>query len=121
MFAVRDTPASSPLDRTAVDKARLIWQGGWIMIVRFPWGKLLLAALCLVPIGCEPHQSWLRPKQDEDAMPDPSSKKGGLSSKNVIGSSPDDQDASTFFESNRRPGGMSSEARAIESHLGADY
>jgi hypothetical protein len=91
------------------------------MIARFPWRKLLLAALCLVSMGCEPHSSWLRPKQDEDAMPDPSSSKGGLSSKNVIGSSPDDDDASSFFENDRRPGGLSSEARAIESHLGANY
>jgi hypothetical protein len=90
------------------------------MIVRFPWRKLLLAALCLMPAGCEPHRSWLRPKQDEDAMPDSSTSKGGLSSKNVIGSSPDDQDASTFFQNDRRSGGWSSEARAIESHLGAD-
>jgi hypothetical protein len=89
------------------------------MVVRFSWRKLFLAALCLVPAGCEPHHSFLRPNQDEDAMPD-SSKKGGLSAKNVIGSSPDDDDASSFFQSNRRSGGWSSEARAIESHLGAD-
>jgi hypothetical protein len=105
-----------PLDRTAVDKARLIWQGGWIMIVRFRWCKLVLAALCLTPAGCEPHHSWLRPKPDEDAMPAADSK-GGLSSKNVIGSSSDDQDSSSFFRNNRRAGGLSSEARAIERDM----
>ena len=29
------------------------------MIRRFPWRKLVLAALCLVPVGCEPLRSWL--------------------------------------------------------------
>ena len=30
------------------------------MIRRIPWRKLVLAALCLVPAGCEPLHSWLR-------------------------------------------------------------
>jgi hypothetical protein len=89
------------------------------MIVRIPWLKLFLAGLFLVPAGCEPHHSWLRPKQDNDPMADATDSKGGLSSKKVIGSSPDDQDASSFFQNNRRSGGLSSEARAVERDLGA--
>ena len=87
------------------------------MIVRFLRRTLLvtLAAFGVMPAGCEPHGSWLRPKQDDSmiAADDPKSSK-------VIGGSPDDKDASTFFRKNRRSGAWSSEAREIESHLGAD-
>jgi hypothetical protein len=86
------------------------------MIARFPWRKLLVASLCLLPAGCEPHHSWLRPKQDDDMM----SRADDSNPRKVIGSSPDDKDASSFFQNNRRSGGWSSEAREIESHLGAN-
>ncbi len=90
------------------------------MIVRFPWRKLFLAALCLLPAGCETHRSWLRPKQDDDMMAAAADSKGGSGSQKVIGASPDDQDSSSFFQNNRRSGAWSSEAREIESHLGAN-
>ncbi len=90
------------------------------MIVRFPWRKLFLAAMCLVPAGCEPHQSWLRPKKDDDWMSRAADSKDDSAPQKVIGSSPGDQDASNFFQSNRRSGAWSSEAREIESHLGAN-
>jgi hypothetical protein len=87
------------------------------MIRRFPWRKLFLGLLCLVPAGCEPHRSWLRPK-DDDMMTRASeddSKRG-----KVIGGNADDADARSFFKSDRRSGAWSSEAREIESHLGAN-
>lgn len=92
------------------------------MIGRFPWRKLFLAALFLVPSGCEPLHSWLRHKDDDDAkaLANGSPTQDDLKSQKVIGSSPDDQDASTFFQNNRRSGAWSSEAREIESHLGAN-
>jgi hypothetical protein len=87
------------------------------MIVRSARCTLLLtlAALGLMPAGCEPHRSWARPQQDDmmSAADDTKPSK-------VIGSSPDDKDASNFFQSNRRSGAWSSEAREIESHLGAN-
>lgn len=89
------------------------------MIVRFPWRKVLLAAICLVPAGCEPHHSWSRPR-GEDWMSRAADAKDDSSPEKVIGASPNDQDSKTFFQSNRRSGGWSSEAREIESHLGAN-
>ena len=87
------------------------------MIVRFLRRTLLLtlAAFGLMPAGCEPHSSWLRPKQDDTMSAVDDSKPG-----KVIGGSPDDKDASNFFQNNRRSGAWSSEAREIESHLGAN-
>jgi hypothetical protein len=90
------------------------------MIVRSAWRKLLLAALCLVPAACEPHRSWLRPKSDDDMMSRAADSKDDSGPRKVIGGSPDDADSSTFFRNNRRSGAWSSEAREIESHLGAN-
>jgi hypothetical protein len=87
------------------------------MIRRFPWGTLFLGLMSLVPAGCEPHRSWLRPK-DDDMMAraaEDDSKPG-----KIIGGSADDADAQSFFKSDRRSGAWSSEAREIESHLGAN-
>jgi hypothetical protein len=84
------------------------------MIRRISWRKLVLAAFCLVPAGCETLHSWLH-KDDDDKMASADSKDS--SSAKVIGSSPDDKDASSFFQNNRRSGGLSSEARAIEKDL----
>lgn len=89
------------------------------MIRRFPWRAVFLGALCLVPVGCEPHKSWLRPDGDDKVAGAASTDDDTKPSK-AIGGSADDQDASTFFQSNRRSGGWSSEAREIESHLGAN-
>jgi hypothetical protein len=88
------------------------------MIARFSWRKLLLSALCLVPIGCEPHHSWLRDKDDDDKVASSSDSSENSKSSKVIGSSSDDQDSSTFFKDTRRYGGLSSEANSIERDLG---
>jgi hypothetical protein len=91
------------------------------MIVRFSWRTLFLAALCLVPTGCEPLRSWLRHDDDSDkaahAMGNPT--EDDLKSRKVIGGDASDADTSSFFKSDRRSGAWSSEAREIESHLGA--
>jgi hypothetical protein len=89
------------------------------MIRRIPWRTLFLGALYLVPMGCEPHHSWLR-KNDDDMMSRAADSKDSSDSPKIIGSSSDDKDASTFFQNNRRSGAWSSEAREIESHLGAN-
>ncbi len=88
------------------------------MIRRIPWRKLVLGALCLVPAGCEPLHSR-RHQDDDDMMAKAADSKDSSNSK-IIGGSPDDQDSSTFFQNNRRSGAWSSEAREIESHLGAN-
>jgi hypothetical protein len=80
---------------------------------------LLLGALCLVSVGCDTLNSWLR--HDDDKIPQAGNPtEDDIKSRKVIGSSSDDQDASTFFKNNRRSGAWSSEAREIESHLGAN-
>jgi hypothetical protein len=91
------------------------------MIRRLPWRKLFLGVLCLVPAGCEPHRSWLRPKDDDDMMARAGNPiEDDLKSRKVIGGNADDTNASSFFQNNRRSGAWSSEAREIESHLGAN-
>lgn len=93
------------------------------MIRRFPWWRtLLLGALCLVPAGCEPHGSWLRPKDDEDWMAKAAadSPEDDAKPRKVIGGNGEDVEARSFFKNNRRSGAWSSEAREIESHLGAN-
>jgi hypothetical protein len=84
------------------------------MIRRFPWRMLFLGALCLVPAGCEPHNSWLR--RDDDDKKAIAAESGP---DKVIGKSSDDQDASNFFANDRPSGGLSRTARSIERDLGA--
>lgn len=87
------------------------------MVRRFSWRKLVLAALCLMPAGCQTLHSWIH--KDDDKMASSDSKDD--SNSKIIGSSPGDQtSASSFFKNNRTSGGWSSEAREIESHLGAN-
>lgn len=92
------------------------------MIRRLPWRKVFLAALCLVPAGCEPLHSWLRNKDDDDAkaLASGNPTEDDLKSRKVIGGSSDDANPQSFFKSDRRSGGWSSEAQEIESHLGAN-
>jgi hypothetical protein len=91
------------------------------MIRRFPWRKVFLGLLCLVPAGCEPRHSFLRPKKDgDDMMALAADSEKDSDSGKIIGGSSDDKDASSFFQKNRRSGAWSSEAREIESHLGAN-
>jgi hypothetical protein len=89
------------------------------MIGRIPWRKLVLAALCLVPVGCESLRSRHQ-KDDDEMMSRAAGKDESGPSQKIIGGSPDDPTPSTFFKSNRRAGGWSSEAREIESHFGAN-
>ena len=92
------------------------------MIRRFPWRKLFLVALCVVPAGCEPHHSWLRSKDDDDKLANAAGNptEDDLKSRKVIGADSSDSNSNSFFQNNRRSGGWSSEAREIESHLGAN-
>jgi hypothetical protein len=76
---------------------------------------LLLGLVSLVPTGCEPHRSWLRPK-DDDMMAraaEDDSKPG-----KIIGGDADAADAKSFFKNGGRSGAWSSRAREIESNLG---
>jgi hypothetical protein len=87
------------------------------MVRRNPWRKLVLAVLCLMPAGCQTLHSWLH-KDDDDKMASSDSKDD--SNSRIIGSSPGDVTSpSSFFKNDRTSGGWSSEAREIESHLGA--
>ena len=82
---------------------------------------LLLGAICLASTGCEPHGSWLRPK-DEDELPPRSSGMKGVNSdtSKILGVDSDDKTTPTsFFKTDRRTGGWSSEAQDIEKNLGA--
>lgn len=87
------------------------------MIRRIPGRAIVLGSSCLALLlaGCEPHHSWSRKGDDmmshyadDDSSPS-----------KVIGGSADDASPRTFFKNNRSSGGWSSEAREIESHLGA--
>jgi hypothetical protein len=87
------------------------------MVRRNSWRKLVLAAVCLMPAGCQTLHSWLH-KDDDDKMASSDSKDD--SNSKIIGSSPDDKtSANSFFKSDRRVGGLSSEAQSIERDLGA--
>jgi len=89
------------------------------MIRRFPGLKLVLGVLCLVPMGCETHRSWLRPKDDEDS----SVRSAGATAvesdaSKILGVDADEKKPEPFFKSDRRSGAWSSEAREIEKNLG---
>ena len=82
---------------------------------------LFLGAIYLASTGCEPHGSWLRPK-DEDELPP--RKKSGVSAvdsdpSKILGVDSDEKQPTSFFKSDRRAGGWSSEAQEIEKNLGA--
>ncbi|HZW31994.1 MAG TPA: hypothetical protein VFF52_14885 [Isosphaeraceae bacterium] len=88
---------------------------------RFPWRKLILSVFCLVATGCEPHGSWLRPKDDEDRPSRTSDQKAVESdAAKMLSVDSDDKKSEPFFKNTRRSGGWSSEARAIESDLGVN-
>jgi hypothetical protein len=91
------------------------------MWCRFPWRKLILGACCLVAAGCEPHRSWLRPKDDEDSQV----RSSGINAVDsdatkMLGVDSDEKKAEPFFKNNRRSGAWSSEARDIERDLGVN-
>jgi hypothetical protein len=91
------------------------------MVRRFSWPRLILGALCLVPIGCETHRSWLRPQDDDDLKGRASDAKAVDSDTSKIPSvDSDEKKPRPFFENSRRSGGWSSEARDIERDLGVN-
>jgi hypothetical protein len=92
------------------------------MLCRFPWRKLVLGVLGLVVTGCEPHGSWLRPKDDADSKVRSTGVEGVKSDASKMRSvdSDDDQKSEPFFKNNRRSGAWSSEGREIERDLGVN-
>jgi hypothetical protein len=91
------------------------------MIRRFPWRRLVLGALCLVSMGCEPHHSWLRHNDDEEFSGRGSDVKAiDSDASKVLGMDADGKLSKPFFSGDRRSGGWSSEARAVERDLGVD-
>ncbi len=80
---------------------------------RFSTHALIWGALGFSLAGCEPHESWLRHKDDDTAS----------SSKDATKIPAVDADAKNpqpFFKNDRLLGGWSSEARAIERDLGVN-
>jgi hypothetical protein len=102
-----------------MDIVRLKWQGGSTIMRRSRRLGLFLGAI-LASTGCEPHSSWLRHK-DEDELPPRSSgiKAVDSDTSKILGVDSDDKKATPFFKSDRRVGGLSSEAQDIERNLGA--
>ena len=91
------------------------------MWCRFPWRRWILGLSCLVAAGCEPHRSWLRPRDDEEAQVRSYDKKAGESdASKMLGEDSDEKKPEPFFKNNRRSGAWSSEAREIEKDLGVD-
>jgi hypothetical protein len=100
-----------------MDTVHLLWQGGITMIRRIPWRRLVLGAVCLVSLGCEPHHSWLRHNDDDESSGRAKAIESDAS--RILGHDSSGNDTSKpFFSSDRRSGGWSSEARAVERDLG---
>ncbi len=79
---------------------------------------LFLGAVVLASTGCE--HSWLRPRDEDELPPRAKGLKGNSSDDPVIGTNSGDTTTPTsFFKSDRRAGGWSSEARDIERNMGA--
>jgi hypothetical protein len=91
------------------------------MMGRFPWLRLALSALCLVPMGCETQRSLLRHKNSGD-LKEGSSEATAVRSdaSKILGVESDAKNPEPFFKNNRRSGGWSSEAREIENNLGVN-
>jgi hypothetical protein len=102
-----------------MDIVRHIWHGGSTFMRQLRRLGLFLGAVFLASTGCE--HSWTRPKDEDELPPRGSGLKGTSSSNsNILGSDDDDKTtASSFFNTDRRVGGLSSEAQAIERDLGA--
>ncbi len=87
------------------------------MVRRNSWRKLVLAAFCLMPVGCETLHSWLH-KDDGDKMA--SSDSNDDSNSKIIGSSPDDQDfCELVLQEQPAGGGLELGGPEIERDLGA--
>ena len=91
------------------------------MIRRSPWLRLVVGALCLVTMGCEPHRSWLRHNDDEDlTRPATDAKAIDSDTSKILGVDSDGKSSKPFFGGDRTSGGLSSEARSIEKDLGVN-
>jgi len=95
------------------------------MTRRFICHALVLGTLAIGSSGCEPHQSFLRPKDPDDKhaqngdQDDPTKPKAVQSDTSKIMSvDSDSKEQKPFFKSDRRSGGWSSEAREIEKDFG---
>src|SRR5262245_7798259 len=100
---------------------------GKVMMRRFICPGLLLSTLVLGSLGCEPHCSFLRPKDHDEqfvadrAVSDPSRPTAIESDASKIMSvDSDPKDPKPFFKGDRKSGGWSSEAREIEKNLGVN-
>ena len=91
------------------------------MMRRLPWLGLVLGAMGLVAMGCEPHRAWLRPKDDEANRVRSSEAEAVRSdASKVLGVDSDQNNREPFFKNNRRSGAWSSEAREVERNLGVE-
>jgi len=84
---------------------------------RFSTHALIWSALGFALAGCEPHQSWLRHKDDDMAS---SAKESSSDGSKIPSVDSDTKNPQPFFKNNRLQGGWSSEARAIERDLGVN-
>ncbi len=90
-----------------------------MMIRQFPWRRLVLGALCLVSMGCEPHRSWLRHNDDDDLSHRGSDVKAVESDSSKIQAvDSEGKNSKPFFNNSRSSLGWSSEARDVEKDLG---
>ncbi len=84
---------------------------------QFSTHALVWSALGFLLAGCEPHQSWLRSKDDDTAD---SKKDSSLDATKIPSVDSDTKNPQPFFKNDRLYGGWSSEARAIERDLGVN-
>jgi hypothetical protein len=97
------------------------------MMRRFIFHGLVLSALAIGAVGCEPHRSFFRPKDEADPVAqkhdqDDPTKPNAVQSdaSKIMSVDSDSKDQKPFFKSDRRSGGWSSEAREIEKDLGVN-
>jgi hypothetical protein len=97
------------------------------MTRRFIYHGVVLGTLALGAVGCEPHHSLLRPKENADALaqkqdPYDLAKPSAVQSEasKMLSIDSDSKDQKPFFGGGRRSGGWSSEARSIEKDLGVN-
>ena len=78
---------------------------------------LIWGAISLLLVGCETQKPWYRRHDDEATT---SKKDFNVDTTKIPSVDSDSKDSQPFFKNNRLQGGWSSEAREIESHLGAN-
>jgi hypothetical protein len=95
------------------------------MMRRFICLGVAISSLVFGPVGCDTHRCFLRSKDDADEVAkkrdqDDATKVGAVESdpSKIMSVDSDSKDPKPFFNSGRRSGGWSSEAREIEKNLG---